>query len=153
MELVDEAYLRAPQRRPLVVAHGRGRGAADPHFAGVRLFQESRQMQERRLSGAGRRDQRDRLARRKLERGPVEDLDRRIAATIPTLHIIERQCGDTRLIIHIAAPRPDRAWLRARTDRSSPPATERAQAPPLRAPRVPRPVRAVARENRIRKER
>src|SRR5580693_1780047 len=46
MELVDEADVRAPERRPLVVAHGRGCGAPDPHFAGVRPLQQTCQMQK-----------------------------------------------------------------------------------------------------------
>jgi hypothetical protein len=109
MELVDEADFGASQRRPLVVAHGRSGRAADLDFAGVGPLQQARQMQERRLSGAGRRDQRHRLAGRELEARAVEDLDRRFAPPISALHSIERKRGDARGLIHSAAPRPDRA--------------------------------------------
>ena len=59
-------------------------------------------------------------AGRELEARAVQDLDRRFAPPVPALHAIERERGDARGLIHSAAPRPDRAWLRARTDRSSP---------------------------------
>ena len=94
MELVDEADLRAPQRRPLVVAHGRGRGAADPHFAGVRPLQ------------AGPPDAEASIFRRRTARsapptgpararaiGAAQDLDRRVAPPIAALHAVERSAA------------------------------------------------------------
>src|ERR1700722_14594507 len=110
-------------------------------------------MKERRLSGAGRRDQRDRLAGQEVERWAVQALDRGVGAPVSTLARIEAQRRAPRLIIHNAAPRPDRAWPRARTDRSSPRATRSA----LSRRRKERPsfrrARAIATGNRIRKER
>ena len=50
-------------------------------------------MQKRRLSGAGRCDQRHRLTRRELERGAVQNFDRRVAAPVSTLHAVERSAA------------------------------------------------------------
>ena len=69
--------------------------AAPPivHFAGVGPLQKAGQMQKRRLSGARRRDQRHRLARRELERRAVQDLDRRVAPPVAALDRVERSAA------------------------------------------------------------
>src|SRR5215212_755142 len=63
VELVDEAELLAPQRGAPGVAHAGGRAAADEDLAPVRLLEQPRHMQQRRLAGPGGRDERDELAR------------------------------------------------------------------------------------------
>ena len=152
MELIDEADLGAPQRRALVVGHCRGRRAADMHLARVRRLQQAGQMQQRRLSGAGRRDQRHRLAGPEREVRAVQHLDHRLAAPVAARDVLAaRGAGGARRLIHSAAPRPDRAAPRARTDRSSPRA--KAAAPSTTTAitsAASRPARAAARENKTR---
>ncbi len=59
MELVDEADLDAADRRPLGVGEAAGRPPADDDVAAVRTLEQAGDVEERRLAGAGRRDQRD----------------------------------------------------------------------------------------------
>ena len=62
VELVDEADLPAAERGARVVAEPRRRLAADEDLAGIGLLEQPGDVEERRLSGAGRRDERHHLA-------------------------------------------------------------------------------------------
>ena len=98
--------------------------AGDKHFAGVGPLEKARDMQERRFAGAGRRDQRDRLARpqrKNRRRAKLRASCRRLPVAAFDLSSAER--GSATWLIRNAALRPDRALPRARTDRSSPAAT------------------------------
>ena len=64
VELVDEADALAPEPRPLGVAQAVAGAAVDRDLAGARPFEQAGDVQERRLAGAGRTDQRRRGARR-----------------------------------------------------------------------------------------
>ena len=69
MKLVDEADRHPPQRRSRVVGHRSGVVALDKNLAGVRLFEQACDVEQRRLAGARGRNQRHRLAR------PNRDVD------------------------------------------------------------------------------
>ena len=77
VELVDEAELLAADAR--CARHRPWRRSAAPptiDLAAVGLLEQARDVQQRRLAGAGRRDQRDDLARPDREIGAAQDLER-----------------------------------------------------------------------------
>ena len=120
MELIDEADLRPAQRRAALLVHRRGRMAADMDLAGVLPFEQAGDVQQRRLAGARRRDQRHRLAGLQRQLGAVAALRSSSRRGRSGARSLEPQ---HRLVTHSAAPRPDRAAPPATTDRSSPAAT------------------------------
>ena len=61
--MVDEADLIASDAGPLVIGQYRGRTALDIDVAMVRMFEQAGDMQQRRLTGARGRYQRNRLLR------------------------------------------------------------------------------------------
>ena len=63
VELVDEADMNPAQSRPLRVIRRPGIAPTDAHPAGIRRIEQPGRLQQGRFSGAGRSDQRDRLAR------------------------------------------------------------------------------------------
>ena len=63
MELVDEADVQPAQGRAAGIVHLRCRLVGDIDFAAVRLFEQTRDMQQCRFAGPRRCDQRHRLAR------------------------------------------------------------------------------------------
>ncbi len=79
VELVDEAELVPAQARAPGIVHGAGRPSADIDLAGIGLFEEAGDVQERRLAGAGRRDEGDDLARPDGEIGAAQDLETALA--------------------------------------------------------------------------
>ena len=62
VELVDEADLVAADRGALVVGQPPAGAAGDDDLAGVGPLEQAGDVQQRRLAGAGRRDQRHHLA-------------------------------------------------------------------------------------------
>src|SRR3982074_2790197 len=139
MELVDEADIAAADARTLAIGHPRSGNLVDIDLAGIGMLEQAGDMQERRLAGARRRDQRHRLARPAREVAPLEYIERHVALTIMPVDAVEKEdrrvfrAGggrrrDTRIrvdgrVIHSAAPRPDRGAPHARPDRASPTAT------------------------------
>jgi hypothetical protein len=68
MELLeDEAHAARPERRQLVVGCGRGVEAVDGDLAGRRAVERAHDLQQRRLAGARRAEDRDELAGGDLE--------------------------------------------------------------------------------------
>src|SRR5262249_24066929 len=150
MELIDEADLGAANARALGIRERRGRNLIDVDFAAIGMLEQARDVQERRLAGAGGRYQRHGLARPNGELGAFEDLERDVALAIVPVDLVQEE--DRRLFIaapdadlrprlgadrvtHSAAPRPDRGAPRARPDRASPRAIARAPSPPPPAAR------------------
>jgi hypothetical protein len=76
VELVDESDLGAANARTLGVGQRRGRGAVDIDFASVRMLEQPRDVQQRRLTGARGRDQRHGLPGPHRELGTFEDFER-----------------------------------------------------------------------------
>ncbi len=89
VRLVDEADIGPAQLGALDVGQLRGRGAVDIDLAGIRRLEQPRNVQQRRLAGARRRHQRDRLARPQRELGAVEDRQRHLALQILPLYLVE----------------------------------------------------------------
>ena len=135
MELIDEADLGSADARALGIRERRGRNLIDIDFAAIGMLEESSDVQERRLAGAGGRYQRNRLARPDGELGAFEDVQRDVALAIVPVDLMQEQ--DRRRLVamrnadlrprlganrvtHSAAPRPDRGVPRARPDRASP---------------------------------
>ena len=135
MELIDEADLGAPDARALGIGHARGRDLVDIDLADVRMLKQAGNVQERRLASARRRHQRHRLARPERKLGVLEHFEGRGALAVSARDTVQKQdrCvlsrgqrigrrRDRRMksrgrgVIHNAAPRPDRAGPRARTD-------------------------------------
>ena len=74
----------------------RGRGGVDIDLAGVGMFEQTRDVQKRRFAGAGRPDQRHRLAGPYRKLGAAQDVERRIAlAELPADAVQE----DERLLV------------------------------------------------------
>ena len=71
-ELEDEADLVAPHARQLIVGQAGERFAVDADLAGGRAVEAADQIEQRRLAGAGRADDRDHLAARDGEADGVE---------------------------------------------------------------------------------
>src|ERR1700677_5049525 len=137
MGLIDEADFGAPDPGARDICQIRGRDGIDIDLAGVRVFEQAGDMQQRRFAGARRRHQRHRLAGPDAELGAFENIERRIAlAELPAYAMQEderlvlvlrlRRGGlayrggvvHSRLITRSAALRPDRAAPRATTDRA-----------------------------------
>src|SRR5258706_8819524 len=145
MELIDEADLGAAEARALGIRERGRRNLVDIDFAAIRMLEQARDVQERRLAGAGRRHQRNRLARPDGELGAFEDVERDVALAIVPVDLVQKEdrwffaavcdagprppLGANRLT-HSAAPRPDRGAPRARPDRVSLRAITRAPSPP-----------------------
>src|SRR5437660_8590028 len=102
-------------------------------------------MQERRLSRARGRDQRDRLAGPDRELRLSKDFECDVALSIASVDAVEKEnrglsgaglgpdlfprLAVDRRVTHSAAPRPDRGALRAKPGRASPAATARGPSP------------------------
>jgi hypothetical protein len=71
MELVDEADLVAADRRALVVRQPPAGMAVEDDVAGIRLLEKARRVQQRRLAGTGRGDERHHLAGLQREMAPL----------------------------------------------------------------------------------
>ena len=96
MELIDEADFGAPDPRPRHIGQVGGRRGVDIDFAGVGMFEQARNVQKRRFAGAGRSDQRHRLAGPYRELGAAQHVERRIAlAELPADAVQE----DERLLV------------------------------------------------------
>src|SRR3954463_2017105 len=154
VRLIDKTDLASTDPGALCVRKRRGRGAVDIHLAAVGVFKQAGNVKQRRFSGSGGRKQRDRLTRPYGKLRAFENLQRRRALRVAPLDRVEEDGGllvlagasgflPARRFIHSAAPRPDRAAPRARTDTASPAATERAPSPPPRWSR-PHPSRLEA---------
>jgi hypothetical protein len=75
MELVDEADLRAPDRRGRCRQAGNSAQATNQHVTLVGIFQQSGQVQQRRLAGARMGDQRHRFPGGSVKSATVENRD------------------------------------------------------------------------------
>ena len=73
MELVDETKLRAAHLGALAVRHLSARATVEDDVAAVGPLQKAGDVEERRLAGARRADQRDELARPQRRRGAAQD--------------------------------------------------------------------------------
>src|SRR5690242_3978415 len=139
MELVDEADVAAPDPGAGDVGQMRGRDRIDIDFAGVRLFEQASNVQERGFPGARWRDQCDRLTGPDREFSALEHVERCVAlmelpADAVQEHermILSLRCGGARFaygggVVHRAflltrsvALRRDRAAPPAKTDTAS----------------------------------
>src|SRR5262245_64990292 len=133
MNLVYEAYLVAADARALAVRELRCRDLVDVDLAGVRVFEQPGDMQERRFAGPGRRHQRNRLPRPDRELRPFEDFEHHVALAVMPIDPMQKEDGRIlrarldgalslgfavdRRVTHSATPRPDRGAPRARPDR------------------------------------
>src|SRR5262245_8410216 len=151
MELVDKSDLGAADAGTLGVREPRGRDLVDIDLPRVGLLKQSCDVQQGRLAGTGRSNQRHRLAGPDREFGALEDVQGYVALAIVPVAAVEKQDGrvvraglDGRLgsglavsdrITHIEAPRLDRGARHAKPDRASPAAT--AKAPSARPPWFP----------------
>ncbi len=106
VELVDEADVVAADRGALVVGQPAAGATVEDHVAGVRPLQQAGQMQQRRLAGAGRRDQRHHLGAAQREVGAVQD--RQLLLTLDIVPFDALQFDD----------RPRHSYLRASTGSS-----------------------------------
>ena len=71
VRLVDEADVVAADAGALGVGQSRGRRVVDVDLAGIRVLEQAGDVQQRRLAGAGRRDQRHRLPGHTASSAPV----------------------------------------------------------------------------------
>ena len=106
--LEDEADPARAQRRQLVVTRGRGVEAVDPHLARGRTIERAHDLQQRRLAGARRPDDRQQLAAVHVE---VDALERANTAGI-LLHDtaqLDQRHGQTPALVTVmpsASPSP-----------------------------------------------
>ena len=83
MVLIDEAQGPATKRGAAAVRQGRAVAAAEPDLAGVRLFQQPGDMQQRRLPGSRRSDQSDDFAGRDGEVDALQHFELPVALAEP----------------------------------------------------------------------
>ena len=83
-------------RGALGVRQRRGRGAVDIDLAGVGMFEQARDVQQRRLAGARWRDQRDRSRRATPQARAVQDLQGRGTLRVAPLDRVQE---DRRLLV------------------------------------------------------
>src|SRR5215472_7670623 len=131
MELIDEADRVAPDCGARGICQRTGIATLDKHRTAIRLFQQSCEMQQRRLTGSRRRDQSDDFAGVQRKVSATQDGEFAGLGTIGPAYITQ----DKR-ITHAAALPPGRCAPRASLDTASPTATAPGQARP-RAPRRP----------------
>src|SRR6266487_7011246 len=93
MLLIDEADLGAADASTLGIRQRRGGGAVDIDLAAVRMLEQARDMQQRRLAGSRGRDQRDRLPRPDRELGGFEDVERGGALQVAPLDRVQENRG------------------------------------------------------------
>jgi len=122
VKLVDEADLVAADRRAPIVVEATTGDAVDQHFAAIRALQQAGDMQERRLAGSRRRDQRNRLATSQGKIRTLEDGQERFAFPVVSLDAGKLQCharihSVDVLVIRNAGPAPDRGAKHARPGR------------------------------------
>ena len=79
MELIDEAHLGAPDAGAGMVVHRRAIVAVDQHLTAVRCLEQAGDVEQRRLTGAGRTDESHGLPRQQRGAGSVEHMDRPLA--------------------------------------------------------------------------
>ncbi len=91
MELVDEAHLHAAHARLLVVGELAALDAVDDHGALVGTLEQPGDMEKRRLAGAGRPEQSDRLAGKERGRRALQHLDAAVPLRVATLEALEAE--------------------------------------------------------------
>ena len=91
VELVDEADLAAANTRALVVGKPGAGMAVDEDLAGIGLLEKTGNVEQRRLAGAGRGDERDGLAASQREIGPLEDRQQGLALAVVPFDALEFQ--------------------------------------------------------------
>ena len=89
MELIDETDLHAAHAGLLVVGEPAAIDAVDEHLAPVGALEKSRNMEERRLAGAGRPKQGDGFAGQEGGGGAFQDIDAAIALGVGALEPLE----------------------------------------------------------------
>ena len=89
MELVDEADFYPADARALGVRELRGRDLVDIDFPGVGMLEQAGDVQERGLAGAGRRNERNRLARPDGKLGAFEDVQRDVALAVMAIDLMQ----------------------------------------------------------------
>ena len=91
MKLVDEADRHAPQGGPSIVGHVSGLGSLDENLAAIRLLQQTRDVKQRRLAGAGWPHQGYRLTRPDSDIRATKDVEPGTALAIVPLDLREPQ--------------------------------------------------------------
>src|SRR5215813_6178091 len=120
MRLVDETDVAAADAGTLAVIEPRGRKIGDVDLTAVLALEQAGDVQQRRLAGARRSDQRNRLTRPDRELRTLEDVERRVSLLVVALDGVQEDDG--RFVVghrptRSAARRPDRGALRATPDR------------------------------------
>ena len=95
MKLIDETDLRPAQCGSRRIAERRRRGRSEIDLAVIGLFQQTGDMQQRGLTGAGRRDERHGLTRVEREIDTAENLKRGAGLRVGPDDPLERQGWDT----------------------------------------------------------
>ncbi len=93
VELVDEADLDAADAGALGIGQPGRRLAADIDLARVLVLQQAGDVQQRRLAGAGRRDEGDRLPLPDHEIGAAQDVERVLALRVAALDALQPEHG------------------------------------------------------------
>src|SRR5688572_2043496 len=131
MELIDEAERAIAQPASIRIAQRAHRFAGDAHLACRRLIEAANELQQRRLPGARRADDRDAIAFSDRQLDAAQNLD--VAADVAE-RLDEAVCLENRgAVIHNAAPRPAAGARRSTRGRTS--QRRRAQAPDRRSAR------------------
>src|ERR1700735_1783530 len=93
MELIDKTDLGAPDPGALHIVELRGRHSIDIDLAGVRMFEQAGDVEQRRLAGARRRHQRHRLPRPDGELGVLQDIKPRVSLAEVTADAVQEEYG------------------------------------------------------------
>ena len=93
VELVDEAEGGAPRFGALPVRHAPAVEPVEEHAAAVRPLEQTRDVEQRRLPGAGRPDQRDDFARMEGERGAAQHRQLHLALAEDAAHPAQFERG------------------------------------------------------------
>src|ERR1700758_4003115 len=91
VELVDESDFSATNLGARTVGKLGSCCAVDVDLAGVRMFEQAGDVQQRRLASSRRPDQSHRLTGPDRQFGPVEDLEHRFSLPVPSLDGMDEQ--------------------------------------------------------------
>src|SRR5258708_38548162 len=91
MKLIDESDLDTADARALRVRELGRPNLIDIDLAGIGLLQQARNVQQRRLAGAGWSHQRDRLAGPDRQLRAFEDIQRHVALAIMPVYSMQKE--------------------------------------------------------------
>src|SRR5262249_59721490 len=141
MELIDEADFGAADARALGIRERGGCNLIDVDFAAIGMLEQARDVQERRLAGAGGRYQRHGLAGPNGELGTFEDVERDVALAIVPVDLVQEQDRRFFVAARDSRLRPPLRARRVSHSAAPPPAHIAPPAPP--AIPSPKPIRST----------